>query len=316
MIDGPIVVVGSTVVDRVYRVAMLPMPGENAVAGEVLVSHGGKGANQAVAARRLGAPVRLLTCVGEDEDGREAVRALEAEGLELAVARTGEAPTGHAAVVVDEVGENLLAVHLGANGHLGPDAIEAERDGLAGASVLVTQLETPVETVRAAAAAATAEEVVKVLNAAPLAPPDQEGAEEDVTGLLDLFDVVVVNRTEAERLSGVGVANLDDALAALRALHGMGVPDPVVTLGAAGVVYLDRGRAAHAAAPEVESVDATGAGDAFVGALAALLREEREMSEAVDRACRYAAHATLQTGARAGYLDREAFDRSVPADDE
>jgi ribokinase len=298
-----VVVVGSAVVDTAFHVPALPFPGETAVASASRSSPGGKGANQAAAARRLGAPTLFVGRVGDDEGGRLTRSDLEAFGVDLHLTVTPGVVTGHAAVFVDEEGENLIAVHPGANAHLAPADVDAVADVIRQAAVLVTQLEVPIETVRHAAELAARADVRTVLNAAPA----QEGAE----GIGELFDVLVVNRQEAERLTGVGVTTLDDAMAALRGLRDMGCPDPVVTLGAAGAVCFDHGRAVHAAAPRVEAVDGTGAGDAFVGALAALLREGVEWVDAVRDACAYAALAVTKPGTRASFADRAAFDAAV-----
>jgi len=307
MAEGSVVVVGSAVVDRTWRVASLPLPGESAVAAEVSLSLGGKGANQAAAARLLGAPVLFVGCVGDDEGGRLTREDLARRGIEARLAVAAGAPTGESAVVVDEDGENQIAVHPGANARLETAWVEAQADRLRAADVYVAQLEVPLDAVRAGAELAREnEEGIRILNAAPLHP--------DTADLLPLFDVVVVNRVEAEHLTGVGVMNVDDALAALRGLKGMGVADPVVTLGSGGAVCLDRGRAAHVPAPAVEAVDTTGAGDAFVGALACFLREGREMREAVEAAGRYAGLAVLKEGTRDAYVDRAAFDAAWPAD--
>lgn len=299
--QGKVVVVGSLVLDKVYRMEALPLSGETAVAHEVVTMPGGKGANQAVAARRLGAPVAFVGRIGADEAGTQLRTSLEGADVEIHVEATEDAETGHAAVLVDEGGENQIAVHLGANALLRPDDLPASL--LEEAAVVVTQLEIPRETIRAAAEAAAQAEAITILNAAPF---DPEAAE-----LLPAFDIAVLNRSEAEQLTGVGIASMEDALAALRALRDMGTRAPVITLGPGGAVYIDHGRGAHAPSVEVEAVDATGAGDAFVGALAALLREGQEMQDAVERACIYAAHATTAAGAREGYLDADAFQEKV-----
>jgi ribokinase len=300
MEKGPIVVVGSVVTDDLFRVEVLPFPGQTVTSRSLSRGLGGKGANQAVAARRLGAPVLFLGCVGDDAEGRAHGDDLRAEGVRLVLRVTAAVPTGRAAVVVDEEGENLICVHPGANAALSLEDLDGIGADLSAASVLVTQLEVPLEVVEAAARRAGENpETVTLLNAAP--PAAGAGA------LLPLFDVAVLNAAEAEALAGVAIASLEDAFAALRAIHDLGVRQPVVTLGARGAVYLDEGRSAHAPAPVVEAVDATGAGDAFVGALAALLRAGEHLRDAVPAACGYAALATTKTGARAAYADAEAF---------
>ena len=302
MSQGPnIVVVGSAVVDQTFRVGTLPMPGESAVADAVGWSLGGKGANQAAAAALLGARVLFLGCVGDDDGGRQTGEDLARRGIDARLMVAAGVPTGHAAVMVDETGENLIAVHLGANARLTAEHVAAARDDLVGAAVYVAQLEVPPAAIRAGLELVREnEEVVTILNVAPML---EEAAE-----LLPLFDVAVVNRVEAEMLAGVGIQNLDDALAAARGLKGLGVADPIVTLGPAGVVCFDHGRAVHVPAPQVEDVvETTGAGDAFVGALACYLRAGVEMAESVAIAGRYAALAVLRPGTRDAYVDRAAL---------
>lgn len=305
-LDGKVIVIGSAVVDRTFRVEALPLPGESTLASEVHVTLGGKGANQAAAAARLGAPTVFVGRVGDDEGGRDTARDLQSLGVETHVAVAPDAPTGHATVVVDEDGENQITLHLGANAHVAPEDWAGVADALAGAAVLVAQLEIPLETVRAAAEVKRSNpESLAILNAAPV--------REGLRDLLPLFDIAVLNRGEAEAVAEVGIANLDDALAALRGIAGLGVVMPVITLGAAGAVFLEHGRGVHVRAPAVETVDATGSGDAFVGALATLLREGLETKDAMEGACHYAARAATALGARAAYLDRQAFDAEWPA---
>ncbi len=297
-----VAVVGSVIEDHVFRVEALPLPGESAISRTPIFAPGGKGANQATAARRLGAPTLLVARVGDDEAGRAARRDLEANGVELAWLVTPDAATGHAAVVVESKGkgENMIAVYPGANDRLRTADLEPFRPRLESARVLVTQLEVPAEAVRAVAEIANATGATSILNAAPV----RSDARELAAG----FDLLVVNETEAELLAEVGISGIDDAMAALRAIRDLGVSSPIITLGAEGALYVDRGRIEHARSPEVRSVDATGAGDAFVGALAALLSEGRPLSDAVPEACVYAAHSTTSLGARAGYADRATFD--------
>jgi len=308
MHQGPIVVVGSAVVDQTFRVGTLPLPGESAVADTVGHSLGGKGANQAAAVGMLGAPVLFLGCVGDDAGGRETAEDLQRRGIDARLLVAADVPTGHAAVVVDETGENQIAVHLGANARLTAEHVEAASDDIRGASVYVAQLEVPPDAVRAALPVVREdEEAIAILNVAPL---HEEAAE-----LLPLFDVAVLNRVEAEMLAGVGIQNIDDALAAARGLKGLGVTDPVVTLGPAGAVCFDRGRVVHVPAPQdLEVVETTGAGDAFVGALACFLREGIDVAESVLFAGRYAALAVTRPGTRDAYVDRATLDAAFPPD--
>ncbi|MFV1958834.1 MAG: ribokinase [Planctomycetota bacterium] len=304
MATGPIVVVGSAVVDRVFAVETLPLPGESALAETVRTHLGGKGANQAVAARRLGAPVVFVGRVGDDDEGRAVAADLASAGVTTHLRTTPGVPTGYAAVLVDADGENQIAVHLGANDHVGSEALARAAEDLGRASVLLTQLEIPVPTILEALEAVGETETLTVLNAAP--------HREETRELVGAFDLVVLNRMEAEQVAEVGIATVDDALAALRAIKGMGARDAVITLGPAGAVFFDHGRGALARAPQVETVDSTGAGDAFVGALAVFLRDGLGVDDAMRRAVFYASQAVEKPGARGGYLDREAFEAIEP----
>ncbi len=300
MTDPLIAVVGSIVRDRICRVDALPMPGETVVTSDVVYALGGKGANQAFTAARLGPPTFLLARVGDDATGRDAAGALATPSLTPVLLSTPGAASGEATVLVDEGGENLIVVDLGANLRLDAADVEAHRETLAKARVLVTQLEVSDGAVRAVADLGEETEETTILNAAPL----REGTPDLMRG----FDVAVVNRAEAEVLAGVGVATVEDAFAAVRAMREFGVRHPIVTLGAAGAAYFVDGRVLHARAPKVDVVDTTGAGDAFVGALAAFLAARADFEEAVTRACRVAALAATRLGARAGCPDRDALD--------
>ncbi|MHC5011296.1 MAG: ribokinase, partial [Planctomycetota bacterium] len=297
MSEGPIVVVGSAVTDITFRVEALPFPGETTTAGDLQVRMGGKGANQAAAARLLGAPTAFIGRVGDDDGGRATREDLERVGIDVRLLPTTGVPTAQAAVVVDEQGENQITVHPGANAHLAEADVEAQRELISGASVYVAQLEVPAAASVAGARVARKAEALTILNAAPSHP--------EAASTFAEFDIVVMNGMEAEQLMGVGVATLDDALAVLRALADAGAREPVVTLGASGVVFVDRGRGTHVPAPRVAAVDTTGAGDAFVGALAAFLREGTEMEDAVKAATAYAALAVTRAGTRAAYATRE-----------
>jgi len=299
MSEAKVAVVGSVVKDRFYRVEALPLPGESVVATQVHAAPGGKGANQAMAAARLGVETAFLGKVGDDEAGREAQEAFERSPVEARLLVEAGAGTGQAAVTVEDTGENMIVVDLDANLRLSPEDVLAHQEMLAGAQVYVAQLEVPDETVQALARLGHEQEATTLLNLAPI----KEGAAALVRG----FEIVVLNRGEAEILAGVGVATLEDAQAAVRAIHGLGVPTPIVTLGPAGAVYLFEGRVQHAASPPVEIEDSTGAGDAFIGALAAFLASGRNLDDAVARACRVAALSTTALGAQAAYPDPAAL---------
>jgi ribokinase len=266
-------VVGSTNLDLVGRVERLPQPGET-LGGASFERHpGGKGANQAVGAARLGANVRFVGAVGDDSFADEALAGLRQAGCSLAVRTVGE-PTGVALIYVDGAGENTIVVAAGANQALSPDDVELEGD-----TAVLCQLEIPPETVAAAAERAPG---FFALNAAPANPVPAE--------VIDRADLVVVNRYELEALTRT------PRLVAL-------------TLGAEGAVLLEAGEeVARAAPPRVEAVDGTAAGDAFTACLVVSLLEGRPREEALARACTAGALAATRPGAQPSLPTAEEVD--------
>jgi ribokinase len=267
-------VVGSVNLDLVARVERLPQPGETVTGATFERIPGGKGANQAVAAARLGADVRLIACVGDDELAREATATLESANVRVDAVRTVDGPTGVALIVVSADGENQIVVAPGANTQLQPEDVE-----VAGAAAVLCQLEIPLTAVEAAGARA---EGFFCVNAAPAHPLPH--------ALLERCDLVVVNRFELE--------TLDDP------------PGPVaLTLGAAGAVLLEGGRElARAEPPRVDAVDGTAAGDAFTACLVVSRLEGREWDEALRRACAAGAIAASRPGAQPSLPTAEEVD--------
>ena len=283
-----IAVVGSVNRDVVVTVDRLPEPGETVVGADHFESPGGKGANQAVAAARLGADVSFYGAVGDDPPGRALVAGLAAEG----VATTGvrlipDVPTGLAVITVDAAGENTIVVVPGANAALGTEDVAEWSRALAAADVLLLQQEVPVAVVAAAVTVATG---TVVLNPAPARPVD--------VATLAAVDVLVPNRSEAALLAD------SDRLGDLAALG----PLVVVTLGAEGAAIVDSAGVTAVPAPQVTAVDTTGAGDAFCGALAASLASGASLRAAVDRAVGAGALATTRSGARSAMPTNEALD--------
>lgn len=259
---------GSANADLVLRVAGIPAPGETVLATGTSRSPGGKGLNQAVAAARHGARTAFVGAVGDDEDGRMLRAVLTEDGIQAHLRESTEA-TGLAVVLVEDSGENAIVVASGANAAVGRPT-PAELAVVTAGRVLLIQLELPVPAVLAAAEAAHAAGVRVVLNAAPARRLPVE--------LLGCLDVLVVNEHEARVVAGTGEAPLDAAVDALLAT----VPQVVVTLGAAGCLYRGRGGVeVRLAAPAVEAVDTTGAGDTFVGVLVAALADAVPVSEAL-----------------------------------
>jgi ribokinase len=289
-----VVVVGSANIDLVVPVAVLPRPGQTVLGGDHLRAPGGKGANQAVAAARLGRRAALVGRVGADDFGRQLLHSLEGAGVDTtATTVTDGVPTGLALITVDRTGENTIAVSPGANARLLAADVQAAAPLLAAARVLLVQLEVAIDTV---AAAVTAAEGAVVLNPAPAASLPAE--------VLERVDVLVPNRSELAVLTGhQEPRTLDDAARMTRSLPaGISV---VVTLGADGALVVDDGQVEHVPAIEVAAVDATGAGDAFCGALADGLARELDLLAATRWAVRVAGLATTRWGAQPSMPSRD-----------
>jgi ribokinase len=297
-----ILVVGSANVDVTVAAPRLPRPGETVSGGTLLVSHGGKGANQAVAARRLGAEVRLVGCVGDDASGHEVRAALGREGIDVSgVAVTDAAATGTAVIVVDAEGRNQIAVAPGANRSLTTDLVSARREDFAWADVVLCQLETPVATVRWVLEKARRQRAITVLNPAPV--PDA------ALDLWPLVDYLTPNAGEAARLAGLEVSDVATARRAAEALRARGVGTTIVTLGAGGAVACGPEGTLHVPAFPVTAVDTTAAGDAFNGALAVALAEGRGLREALRFASAAAALACTRRGAQPSLPARAEVER-------
>jgi ribokinase len=282
-----IAVVGSCNVDFVVPVASLPGPGETVLGGDHLRVPGGKGANQSVAAAKLGSPVAFVGCVGDDALAPTILSALDGAGVDTSwLRRVPDAPSGIALITVAEGGENTIAVSPGANARLGPADIEAAGSLLAEAAVTVVQLEISLDAVAAAVRAAGG---LVVLNPAP--------ARELPADLLADVDVLVPNRSELAVLAGAPEPSTPDEAAALAA--GLAGPKAVVvTLGADGALVVADGEHTHVPATKVDAVDATGAGDAFCGALADGLARGDSLVAATEWAVLVAGRSTTRWGAQ------------------
>jgi ribokinase len=286
-----IVVVGSSNTDMVVRVSSLPRAGETVIGGTFFTAHGGKGANQAVAAARAGGTVALIACLGDDALGDDTLAALAAEGVGVGdVRRASGTPSGVALIFVDERGENSIAVAPGANALLAPEHVAPGAALLSPSDVLLAQLETPLESVLAAVRAASYAGAQVILNPAPARDlPDE---------LLALVSVLTPNEAEAARLAGVSVDGehgLDDAATALLRRGARAV---VMTLGAAGAYVATAEHRETIPGHRVEARDTTGAGDVFNGALAVALAERLQLREAVRFANAAAAISVTRDGAQ------------------
>jgi len=284
-------VVGSINQDFVLKVERRPQPGETVTDAVLATHHGGKGANQAAAAARLGASVTMLGRVGDDEFGEAQIRNLRDQGVDTDfVERLSGWKTGSAFITVTPDGENAITVAPGANRGLTHEDVDAAADAIGEAKVLVTQMEVSPETVKQAAQVAVERGTRALVN---LAPPFEVGRD-----LLEKLDPLVVNEHEAAFLLGEKVEGLDGALSAAPELLNLGPRSVVLTLGASGAVFADGGSSGHLPAPDADVVDTTGAGDAFVGALAVKLARGASLEEAVAYAARAGAAAVTKDGAQ------------------
>lgn len=294
-------VIGSANVDYTLGLPRLPRAGETVLGGTLLVNLGGKGANQAVAARRLGAEVRLIACVGQDSAGAELTRRLAALGIGMdGVITVPDAATGTALIMVDAEGRNQIGVAPGANSRLSVEMAAAHADAIRWADVLVCQLETPLPVVRWALAEARCHRVTTVLNPAPVLPLSDD--------LLGLVDYLTPNAREADALADLEVGDPESARQAARRLCARGARAVVVTLGEQGALVCDGSTAAHFPAFPVKAVDTTAAGDAFTGALAVGLAAGGTLEQAIPLANAAAALTCTRRGAQDSLPARSAVE--------
>jgi len=288
MVDIDIAVIGSLNRDLTVRTPRLPQPGETVLGTRHYSNGGGKGANQTVAAARLGSSVALIGRVGDDDHGVALIDDMTSEGIDTSgIGIDAELPTGVAVITVDDDAENTIVVSPGANMGLTPDHVTNHRDLISGAKVTLAQLEVPIETVTAAADTATG---LVCLNPAPAQPLPAE--------LLSRVDVLVPNRSELATMTGTPLPQTTvDVRQAASLLDFSGAV--VVTLGADGALVIDGDSATHVESPHVDAVDPTGAGDAFCGALAHSLSQGQTILEAARWAVVAGAIAVTRHGAQA-----------------
>jgi ribokinase len=288
-----IVVVGSSNTDMVVKGQRLPGPGETVTGGQFVMAPGGKGANQAVAAARLGAEVSFVARVGRDMFGDQAVEGYQQEGiLTDLILRDPMHHTGVALIMVDSQGENLISVASGANHTLSPQDVQRAAERIQAADVLLLQLEIPMETVRSAARLAAEAGVRVILDPAPA--PD--GPLDDV--LLGDVTCLTPNETEAERLSGMPVRDEASAREAAAKLLRRGARQVIITLGAKGALLADGRQTVMVPGYPVEARDSTAAGDAFNGGLGAALARGLSWEEAVREASLVGALSVTRLGAQ------------------
>ena len=297
-----VVVFGSLNMDLAVRVPRMPMPGETLTGHGFLPNPGGKGANQAVACARQGAQVDMVGRVGNDSFGAGLRAALVAQGVDASgVGTTDEMSTGVAMIMVDDAAQNCIAVVPGANASVGAPDAETLRQRVAGAGLLLLQLEVPMAAVLGAAAIARQAGCPVLLNPAP--------AQALPEALWPLVDILVLNETEAALFSGLPAVTPGNANEAASLLLRRGPHHVIVTLGEHGVVWASAAGTRHLPAQKIQAVDTTAAGDTFIGALAALVVEGRSMEEALSHAIRAAAICVTRIGAQASMPSRDEVER-------
>lgn len=298
---GKLVVLGSINADHILNLESFPTPGETVTGHHYQVAFGGKGANQAVAAGRSGADIAFIACTGDDDIGERVRRQLQSDGIDVAPVRAvKDQSTGVALIFVNAEGENVIGIHAGANAALSVEQVEAEKARIAGAQALLMQLESPLESVLAAAKIAHQHQTTVVLNPAPARELSDE--------LLALVDILTPNETEAEKLTGIRVENDDDAANAARVLHDKGIGIVMITLGSRGVWVSHEGQGRRVPGFKVQAIDTIAAGDTFNGAFVTALLEGIALDEAIRFAHAAAAIAVTRKGAQPSVPWREEID--------
>ncbi|KAA1013802.1 ribokinase [Paraburkholderia panacisoli] len=300
------VVVGSANMDLVVRAAGLPASGETLLGSGFETCAGGKGANQAIAAARLGASVAMVGCVGDDAFGATLRDALTSDRIDTAhVQRIPATSSGIAMITVAADGANTIVVAPGANARLTPELVDAAGELIAHAGMLICQLEVPLGAVRRAIDTAARHGTPVLLNPAPAQPlPDDLYAQ---------IDVLIVNETEAQVLAGVAVSDAATACRAANALRAKGAHTVIVTLGAGGAWYAGPEGEGHMAAPRVDAVDTTAAGDTFAGGFAAARVRGAPLCDAIAFGQRAAALSVMRKGAQTSIPTRAELDAQLPA---
>ena len=289
-----ITVVGSSNFDLFSRPPRFPKPGETLIGGEFRTDFGGKGANQAVTAARLGAQVTMVSSVGRDVFGQRMLENYAAQGIDTRYVLVDETrASGVADIWVDDGGQNVIIISPGANMALTPQHVGLASEVIQGAAAVVCQLEVPVAAVMEAFRIARAAGVRTILNTAPAAPiPDE---------LIALSDILSPNETETELLTGRPVDSLDDVAEAARSLLARGAQTVVVTLGKRGALLVQPDTVHHVPPTRVQAVDTTGAGDAFIGALAVFLGEGQSLTQAIEWANIVAGVSVTRRGTQASF---------------
>jgi len=298
-----VVVIGSLNMDLVVRAPRLPKGGETLAGHDFATAPGGKGANQAVAAARLGARVAMIGCVGADPYGDFLTRSLVQEGIDCrGVSVAAEVPTGIASILVDDQGQNAIVIVAGGNGELSAAHLQAQESLLDQAKLVIAQLEVPLATVGAALARAHALGKTVILNPAPATGPLPADWYAHI-------DYLVPNESEASLLTGLPVDNLAQAEAAARQLVAAGARQVLLTLGGQGLLQVTADSCRHHPATPLKAVDTTAAGDTFLGGFAAGLAEGLSVEAAIALGQQAAAIAVTRPGAQPSIPTRQELAR-------
>jgi ribokinase len=298
-----IVVVGSSNTDMILKLDRIPKPGETILGGEFVTAAGGKGANQAVAAAKAGGAVTLIARVGQDMFGEQAIAGFVESGINVDHVQRDKSPSGVALIFVATDGENSIGVGGGANGKLSPADVKKAKAVFASANAVIMQLETPLETVQAAAELAHSKGAMVILNPAP--------AQKLSDALLKKISILTPNETEAELLTGIKVTHDASCSKAADALLRKGVETVIITLGSRGSYVATNKSKQLVPGFKVKPVDTTAAGDTFNGALAVALAEGMSMSEAVRFANAAGAISVTRMGAQPSAPNRSEIEKLV-----
>lgn len=292
MSKSSIVVIGSSNTDMVVKTDHLPGPGETILGGTFFMNPGGKGANQAVAAARMGGNISFICKTGEDVFGKQSVGLFQEEGINTSFLISDPLlPSGVALITVDRNGENCIVVASGANANLNSSDLFPALQIISESSLVLMQLEIPLETVRYVASIAFEKKIPVILNPAPAcALPDD---------LLRNISILTPNRKEAEMLTGIVINDIPTAKLAAQKINERGVKTVIITLGGQGALVLDKKVFTEIPALTVDVVDTTAAGDTFNGSLAVALSEGRDILEATAFACKASAISVTRFGAQA-----------------
>ena len=287
---GKILVIGSSNTDLIATVKKFPAAGETIAGTSFLQAMGGKGANQAVAAYRLGGDVKFVTCLGTDANGQNTLKYFRETGLDVSSALiVNDAPSGTAIILVDENGENCIVITPGANHRLLPNYINKITDDIDACDIVALQMEIPYETVKTVCELAHQRKKTIMLNVAPACHLDEE--------LIKMIDILVVNETEAETVSGANIAEIGEK-AIVEKLLTMGAKTVVLTLGKQGCLLKNEQECLSIPAFQVKAVDTTSAGDTFCGALAARLARGEQWKDVLTFAAAASAVCVTRMGAQ------------------